>query len=116
MAIKESIGPLALMEHEGGQYSLVLSDLDYRAEVFEEKDHEPSGYAWEGVVQLLLQERAPELADRVEFDSEAGMFCAYGTDAAALRTVAGLVQETLDDPAKLAAAIDRADAADLMDD
>lgn len=36
--------------------------------------HEPNGYFWEGVVQYL----APELAEQLELDSEAGMFAAEG--------------------------------------
>ncbi|MDL2079043.1 Imm51 family immunity protein [Streptomyces sp. GXMU-J15] len=36
--------------------------------------HEPSGYFWEGLVQFGW----PELAERLDFDSESGMFCARG--------------------------------------
>jgi hypothetical protein len=45
--------------------------------------HEPNGYFWEGLVQFAW----PEIAERLEFDSEAGMFCAIGgqEDLARLR-------------------------------
>ena len=36
--------------------------------------HEPNGYFWEGVAQLV----APDLVTQLELDSEGGMFCAYG--------------------------------------
>lgn len=39
--------------------------------------HEPNGYFWEGVVGFLDE----DLADRLELDSESGMFCAYGSVA-----------------------------------
>lgn len=37
--------------------------------------HEPNGYFWEGVVGFLDE----DLADALDLDSEAGMFCAYGS-------------------------------------
>ncbi|MFJ8589284.1 Imm51 family immunity protein [Streptomyces sp. NPDC093595] len=46
--------------------------------------HEPNGYFWEGLVRFAW----PDLAERLDFDSEAGMFCAVGSpsDLARLRT------------------------------
>ncbi|MEU6571977.1 Imm51 family immunity protein [Streptomyces parvulus] len=37
--------------------------------------HEPNGYFWEGLVQFAW----PDLAERLDFDSEGGMFCALGS-------------------------------------
>ncbi|BBH18572.1 hypothetical protein Back2_28590 [Nocardioides baekrokdamisoli] len=47
--------------------------------------HEPNGYFWEGVATFV----APEIADRLDLDSEAGMFSASGskTDCQALQAV-----------------------------
>ncbi|WTW91826.1 immunity 51 family protein [Streptomyces canus] len=36
--------------------------------------HEPNGYFWDGLVQFAW----PDLAERLDFDSEGGMFCALG--------------------------------------
>lgn len=36
--------------------------------------HEPNGYFWDAIAQFLV----PELVGRLDLDSEAGMFCAYG--------------------------------------
>lgn len=49
-----------------------------------EAGHEPNGYFWEGIAAFLQ----PDLAARLELDSEAGMFAAYGSveDLTALRT------------------------------
>jgi hypothetical protein len=46
--------------------------------------HEPNGYFWEGLVRFAW----PDIAERLDFDSEAGMFCAVGSssDLARLRT------------------------------
>jgi hypothetical protein len=54
--------------------------------------HEPHGYFWEGMVQYL----APDLANQVELDSEAGMFCAYG-DREVLEQLRTLIDPYLDD-------------------
>ncbi|WP_406114918.1 Imm51 family immunity protein [Streptomyces sp. NBC_01014] len=47
--------------------------------------HEPNGYFWEGLVQFAW----PDLAERLDFDSEGGMFCALGSlrDLTQLKTV-----------------------------
>ncbi|WP_338493609.1 Imm51 family immunity protein [Streptomyces sp. SJL17-4] len=37
--------------------------------------HEPNGCFWEGLVQFAW----PDLAESLDFDSEAGMFCAVGS-------------------------------------
>ena len=39
-----------------------------------EAGHEPNGYFWEGVATLVR----PDLTDRIELDSEGGMFAASG--------------------------------------
>ncbi|MGK5543396.1 Imm51 family immunity protein [Streptomyces sp. URMC 127] len=46
--------------------------------------HEPNGYFWEGLVRFAW----PDIAERLDFDSEAGMFCAIGSssDLARLKT------------------------------
>jgi hypothetical protein len=46
--------------------------------------HEPNGYFGEGVAQFLTERQAPGLTDRFRYDSEGGMFCAYGADRSAL--------------------------------
>ncbi|MEL5955713.1 Imm51 family immunity protein [Streptomyces sp. CLV115] len=46
--------------------------------------HEPNGYFWEGLVRFAW----PDIAEYLDFDSEAGMFCAVGSlsDLARLKT------------------------------
>lgn len=42
---------------------------------------EPNGYFWEGALRFL----EPSLSQNIEFDSEAGMFCVYGSEIDLLR-------------------------------
>ncbi|MFJ3224298.1 Imm51 family immunity protein [Streptomyces sp. NPDC086783] len=43
--------------------------------------HEPNGYFWEGLVRFAW----PDIAEHVDFDSEAGMFCAIGSSSVLAR-------------------------------
>ncbi|GAA4887966.1 Imm51 family immunity protein [Streptomyces coeruleoprunus] len=68
-----------------GEHSLTLATGDVAADAaVVAAGHEPSGYFWEGLVQFAW----PDLAERLDFDSEGGMFCALGTmsDLARLKT------------------------------
>ncbi|BCB78139.1 hypothetical protein GCM10022251_32480 [Phytohabitans flavus] len=77
--------PLKLIETTPGKYSLLLNAGSTEVDdVIAELGHEPNGYFWEGIAQLIVQDEAPALAGRIEYDPEGGMFVAYGTDRAAL--------------------------------
>ncbi|MER5195671.1 Imm51 family immunity protein [Streptomyces sp. NPDC002755] len=82
--------PLRLIEPNPGKYSLLLdagtTDVD---DVVAELGHEPNGYFWEGIAQLLVSTEAPALEGRFSYDPEGSMFCAYGTDRSALEDLAG---------------------------
>ena len=71
-----------------------------------EAGHEPNGYFWEGLVQFAW----PDLAEALEFDSEAGMFAAYGSrqDLVALKTA---LDPLLGGTDRVADIISRAEAA-----
>ncbi|MDW5323359.1 Imm51 family immunity protein [Plantactinospora sp. KLBMP9567] len=69
---------------------------------FFEYDHNPGNYC------LMLSD-APELAERLGYDPEAGTFVAYGIDPEALRRLGGLLQDAFHDRAKLATLIRAAD-------
>ncbi|WP_374628386.1 Imm51 family immunity protein [Frankia sp. AgPm24] len=51
----------------------------------------PNGCFWEGAAELLVGTRAPALADRLTYDSEAGAFLAHSHDRAALEELATLM-------------------------
>lgn len=94
--------PIKVIETEPGQYSLCLeagtTDVD---ELIAELGHEPNGYFWEGVAQLLVDTEAPSLKQRFEYDSEGGMFVAYGSDRPALDELAALVAAVMADAGRL---------------
>lgn len=66
--------------------------------------HEPNGYFWDGVATFLR----PDLAERLELDSEGGMFSASGPrrDLVSLRTS---LTPMLKDPAAIRTLIKRAE-------
>ncbi|MEU7937693.1 Imm51 family immunity protein [Microbispora bryophytorum] len=77
--------PLKLIGSTPGQYTLVLNAGTTQVDdVIEELGHEPNGYFWEGVAQVLVRTEAPALEGRFAYDPEGGMFCAYGGDRGAL--------------------------------
>ncbi|MGS2620068.1 Imm51 family immunity protein [Micromonospora sp. LZ34] len=80
---------MELIELPPGKYYLTLdagtTDVD---DVVEELGHEPNGYFWEGIAQLIVTNEAPGLAGRFSYDPEGGMFCAHGSDRDALEELA----------------------------
>lgn len=103
--------PLSLIETKPGNYSLLLiagnTPVD---EVIEELGHEPNGYFWEGVAQLLVRAEAPHLQGRFGYDPEGGMFCAYGTDRAALAELATHMASVATDAVRARHLVTKADA------
>ncbi|MET7437578.1 Imm51 family immunity protein [Streptomyces sp. NPDC004082] len=66
---------LTLHDFDGG-HSLTLTAGGLAADAaVVAAGHEPNGYFWEGLVQFAW----PDLAERLKFDSEGGMFCALGS-------------------------------------
>lgn len=94
--------PLRLIETTPGTFSLLLdagtTDVDT---LVEQLGYEPGGYFWEGIAQLLVQTQAPELDGRFEYDPEAGMFCAYGTDRKALERLGTLMAAVATDGSRV---------------
>ncbi len=84
--------PLKLIETDPGTFSLLLTAGETEVDdLIEDLGHEPNGYFWEGVAELLVRTEAPALDGRFDLDPEGGMFCAYGTDRAALEELATLM-------------------------
>ncbi|MCH8611824.1 Imm51 family immunity protein [Arsenicicoccus dermatophilus] len=67
--------------------------------------HEPNGDFWDGIATLL----APEVVQRLELDSEGGMFCAYGARAD-LEQLQSLIEPVLTDGEAIGGLLDRAAA------
>jgi hypothetical protein len=110
----EDLHPFRLMQHNDGSASLMLSEFDEGAAIFEEFGLDAGGYAWHGVADALVRNRAQHLRRQLQYDPEASMFVAYSKDGAVLRELAALLRQALHDPALLREAIESADP-DLMD-
>lgn len=85
--LKETIHPFFWVEHDDS-FSVCLEAGAYKSEIFEtraEEGFEGNGYDWVSLALIFLQEQKPELKSLVKFDPEAGMFCAYASDAGALQ-------------------------------
>ena len=97
-----SLDPLILDETSAGVFSLLLRDLDSFSSAFEAKEHVGSGYSWEAVARHVVESSLSELEEKVEFDSEADMFCATSEDRAALAQLGEILAEATRSPKRLA--------------
>lgn len=103
--------PLTLIETDPGNYSLLLNAGTTAVDdLIRELGHEPNGYFWEGVAQLLVSGQAPVLQERFSYDPEAGMFCAYGQDRVALEQLGTLMAAVTTDADRMRALIELAKA------
>ena len=83
---KKEIAPFGWVELEKS-VSVCLNAGEYLQEVFNTRANEGfegSGYDWESLAQVFLAERCSDLQDKIDFDPEASMFCAYSKDKDAL--------------------------------
>ncbi|WP_291287084.1 immunity 51 family protein [Flavobacterium sp.] len=83
-----SIDPFFWVEHENS-VSVCLNVGDYKTEIFEtreEEGFEGNGYDWASLAEVFLEEQKTELVNMVKFDPEGSMFCAYSSDAEALKS------------------------------
>ncbi|MFC5180582.1 Imm51 family immunity protein [Actinomadura harenae] len=103
-----------LIETSPGSFSLLLdAGTNQVDELVEQRGHEPNGYFWEGVARFLVTTEAPSLQDRVSYDPEGSMFCAYGTDRPALEELGTLLTDLATTPTRMDALITAAKAADF---
>lgn len=100
----DSVGKLHITEIEG-EHSLAFycGELPVDEEIAL-AGHEPNGYFWEGVASFLR----PELAERLELDSEGGMFSAFGRRSD-LVSLSESMTPLLQDPVAMRALIKRAE-------
>ncbi|SDD44717.1 immunity 51 family protein [Niabella drilacis] len=88
MNFANNIFPFFWVEHQK-QFSVCLNAGDYKSEIFQtraEEGFEGNGYDWASLAKVFVEEQEPELTDIIKFDPEAGMFCAYSSNADALKT------------------------------
>lgn len=90
MDINEHIKPFVIVKHENST-SLILDVGKYKLEIFlerEDEGFEGNGYDWSSLAQVFLYEKMPQLQDLINFDPEAGMFCAYSESTEAIENFA----------------------------
>lgn len=84
---EKKINPFFWVEYDEGT-SVCLYAGEYCSEVFDERADEGftgNGYDWESLAMVFLNEKMSELEGIIDFDSEAGMFCAFSSDKEALK-------------------------------
>lgn len=109
------LAPFKLHETSPGNFSLLLTEFQPASARFEAAGSEGGGYAWAAVARHLVEHEAPGLASRLGFDPEGSMFCAYGTDRAALADLGARLARLFHDHAALDAVI-AAVGPDALDD
>lgn len=109
-----SFSPLRMVETSPGEYSLCLDAGATKVDALvEELGHEPNGYFWEGVAEILVTTEATSLDGRFDFDPEGGMFTAFGTDRVALESLGVLMAKVANEPDKLRAIMAKAQEIDF---
>jgi hypothetical protein len=102
---------VTVVESAPGRYSLTLvagtTDVDA---LIVELGHEPNGYFWEGIVELLIATEAAGLEGRFTPDPEAGAFFAYGNDQGALDDLAARLRVAATDRNRLRQLMELAEA------
>ncbi|MCL1616423.1 immunity 51 family protein [Bacteroides sp. ET71] len=81
------IQPFFWVDHESTA-SVCLNVGEYKAEIFqarEDEGFEGNGYDWESLAHVFVEEQVPELSEKISFDPEGSMFCAYSKDKDALK-------------------------------
>ena len=93
----EQIEPFSWIDFNDGQVSVTLyTSLKYKQKLFKTRKKEGfvgSGYDWESLAQVFIQEKMPELQEAIRFDPEHLMFCAYSSDVDALKRFIILFKE-----------------------
>lgn len=94
--------PVQVAEAAPGEYFLSLeagtTNVD---DLISELGHEPNGYFWEGIVELLVAADAPTLEGRFLSDPESGAFYATSDNRETLDELAALLHAVASDSSRL---------------
>lgn len=80
------IAPFFWVQHEESA-SVCLNVGEYLQKVFDtraDEGFEGNGYDWGSLALVFLEEKCSDLREKINFDPEGSMFCAYSKDAEAL--------------------------------
>ena len=112
MSIEQSIAPFKIVYHEKST-SVIMSEVGtYKQPIFDERADEGfqgSGYDWQSLAEVFLEEKLPQLKDKIRMDSESSMFCAYSADKNALEEFAVKFHAACEDDAVMRDLFSRAE-------
>jgi hypothetical protein len=100
----EQIGPVQLMEHPGGGYSLAYTPTGQASENIVQRGGQGGGYSWEALVRASVEMRAIDPAP-LTFDPEADMLAVYAPDLDILSRIAEILIAINNNPEELDQAI-----------
>jgi hypothetical protein len=98
---EKKVYPFSYYERPGDA-SLCLTVGQYKDDLFQTRADEGfcgNGYDWESLARVFLSRQKPELEASIDFDSEAGMFCALSKEPEALRLFALSFKHACEDDA-----------------
>lgn len=87
------------MEHIDS-VSVCLYVGEYLQEMFDTRANEGfegSGYDWVSLAKVFLDEKCPDLQEKIHFDPEYSMFCSYSEDKDALADFIHKFKKTCED-------------------
>lgn len=106
------ISPFSILDLDGS-YSLVLTaGCGYMDDLFKERENEgllPNGYGWEALAMAFIETECPEYKDKIDFDSESGMFCAYSSEQATLESFVQAFKAACEDGDRIRKVLAKAD-------
>ncbi len=108
---ENEIAPFFWVEQKSGA-SVCLNAGGYLQDIFDARADEGfigSGYDWERLAQVFLDERLPKQQGKIGFDPEADMFCAYSGDAEALADFIRHFKKACEDQALISELFSRAE-------
>ena len=92
--------------------SVCLNVGEYLKEIFDTRAEEGfvgNGYDWGSLAQIFLDEKCSDLKEKINFDPEADMFCAYSKDKEALQEFICSFRTACEDQALMADLLSRAE-------
>lgn len=84
---EQEIAPFLWVDNRFGASVCLSVGHGYLQEVFDTRAEEGfigNGYDWSSLAQIFLEEKCPDLEEKIRFDPEADMFCAYSNHVDAL--------------------------------
>ncbi|MCL2189575.1 MAG: immunity 51 family protein [Defluviitaleaceae bacterium] len=105
MDFASQIAPFTWDDFEGSVSVTMYTSHKYKAGLFKTRKKEGfdgSGYDWESLAQVFLQEKASDLLEKIDFDSEHLCFVAYSTDKEAMKRFVLMFKEMCENDVLLA--------------